>query len=102
LSFESRILSSTRYDEEVGELAGFGQVEAVALLAVLEEDGGARVLEDGVVERVALGDLLADLGVEVVVGVLGLPEAAAQVEQVAEGAVGVDVLALGLELELGQ
>jgi len=34
--------------------------------------------------RVALGDLLLNLGVEVVVGVLGLPEAAAHVEEVAQ------------------
>ena len=48
----------------------------MASLAVLEEDGLAGVLEDDVAERVALGDLLLDLGVEVVVGVLGLPVAA--------------------------
>jgi hypothetical protein len=79
-----------------------GQVEPVAFLTALEKNGRAGVLEDGVVERVALLDFLADLDVEVVVGVLGLPEAAAEVEEVTRRAVGEDVLALDLELELGQ
>jgi hypothetical protein len=73
-------------------LLGIGQVEPVALLAVLEEDGRACVFEDGVAKRVAFGDFLADLDVEIVARVLGFPEAAAKVEEVAQGAVGVDVL----------
>ncbi len=44
--------------EQVGDLLLVGQVEAVALAAVLKEDGLAGVLEDGVVERIALGDFL--------------------------------------------
>jgi len=58
-------------------------VEPVAFFAVLKQDARARVLEDGGVERVALLDLLPDLHVKVVVGVLRLPEAAAEVEEVA-------------------
>jgi hypothetical protein len=65
-------------------LLRLGQFEPVAFLAILIQDSRARVLEDGVVERVALDDFLADLGVEIVVGVLGFPEAAAQVEEVTE------------------
>ncbi len=51
----------------------------------------AGVLENDVAGRIALADLLADLDIEVVVFVLGLPEAAAG-EQIAQGAVGGDVL----------
>ena len=39
-------------------------VGAAAAPAVLEEDGPARVFEDGVGERIALGDLLLDFDVE--------------------------------------
>jgi len=77
--------------EQVGELLPVGQVEAVALLAALEEDGTAGVLEDGVDQWIALGDFLGDLGVDVVADVFGFPEASA-VENVAEDAIGEDVL----------
>ena len=52
-------------------------------------------------ERIALGDLLADLGFQVVVGVLGLPVAAGDVVVVAEGAVGPDRAAGGGVGKLG-
>ena len=87
--------------EEGGQLLRVGQVEPVALLAALEQHRPAGVLENGVGQRVALGDLLLNLGVEVVVGVLGLPEAAAHVEQVAQGAVGSDAALADLEPLLG-
>src|SRR5205085_9572570 len=76
-------------------------VEAAGLGAVLIQDGPAGVLEDGVGERVLAVDLLADFGVEVIVGVLGLPVAAGQVVGVAQGAVGDDGPAAGLEPLLG-
>jgi hypothetical protein len=52
-------------------------------------------LEEGVGERIACGDLLFDLGSEVVVGILGLPEAVLQGEIVDEGAVGAERLLVG-------
>ena len=63
-----------RIVEQVGELGG----RSGRLGRLRGRSGTGRlagVLEDGVAERVALGDL-QDLGVEVVVGVLGFPVAA--------------------------
>ncbi len=48
------------------------------------------VLENNVRKWVAAGDLLLNLGVKVVLDVLGLPEAAEHAEQIAQGAVGED------------
>src|SRR5439155_16919192 len=87
--------------EEGSQLLRVGQVKAVALLAALEKDCLPGILEDGVGQRVALGDLLLDLDIEVVVSVLGLPEATPHVENVTEGAVGKDRLLADLQLRLG-
>ena len=63
--------------EQVGELLRRRSGRsAQRFCAVLEQDRAAGVLEDDVAERIALVDLLGDFGVEVVVGVLGLPVAA--------------------------
>ncbi len=68
--------------------------------AVLVEDGGLRVLEDGVAGRVAGLDLLLNFGGEFVGGVLGFPPAARQAEFVAHGAVGDHALAAGVSRKL--
>jgi hypothetical protein len=70
-------------------------------LAALEEDGLARVFEDDVGQRVFAFDLFLDLVVEVVVGVLGFPVAARQVEEVEERAVGEDGLTVDLVRPFG-
>ena len=74
-------------DEPV-QVGGPGHVHPHGLFPVLDQDGGAGVLEDDVVLRVALGELLLNLGVQVVVGVLGLPVAAGHAQGVLDGAVG--------------
>ena len=58
------------------------------LLLVLIEDAGLRVLEDDVRKLVAARDLALNFGVEVVLGVLGLPVTARQAVRVAQGAAG--------------
>lgn len=73
--------------DEFGEV---GEIEFADRLAVLNESGAEGVLEDDVVLRVTALVLAADLGVEVVGGVLRLPVAAREVEFVADGAVGTD------------
>ena len=67
---------------------GAAHVHAHRHAAVLEEDGGLRVLEDDVVLWVPPVELALYLGVEVVVRVLGLPVAARHAEGVLHGAVG--------------
>ena len=74
--------------DEAVEITGAGHVGAHGLGAVLEEDGGLGVLEEDVVAGVAAVELGLDFGVEVVVGVLGLPVAAGHAEGVLDGAVG--------------
>ena len=74
--------------DEAVERAGLVHVDAHGLFAVLDEDGGAGVLEDDVVARVAGVEFALDLLVEVVAGVLGLPVAACHAEGVFHGAVG--------------
>ena len=85
--------------EEAGEQGGqFGRLPEVGLqdaLLVLVQDGAAGVLEDGVDEGVAAFDLGLDLGVQVVLGVLGLPVAARDAEIVLQG--GVGPLAAGVQ-----
>jgi hypothetical protein len=61
--------------EQLLQLDGVGHVAAQHLFLVLDEHGGAVVAEDDVVLRVALLELLGDLFVQVVGGVLGLPVA---------------------------
>jgi hypothetical protein len=76
----------------VGEFAGFA--------AVLIQDGGFGVLEDGIAGGVSGLDLLLDFGGEAVGSVLGLSPAAGQAELVADGAVGDDALAAGIGRKL--
>ncbi len=70
-----------------------GVVEGDAV--VLIEDGVAGGLEEDVGEGVALFELLADLYCEVVVGVLGFPDAVDEGEVVDEGSVGAEGLLVG-------
>ena len=70
------------------QFAGAGHVHPHGLGAVLEEDGGLGVFEEDVVAGVAAVELGLDLGVEVVVSVLGLPVAAGHAQGVLHGAVG--------------
>ena len=72
------------------KVAGAGHVGPHGLFAVLDQDGGPGVLEDDVVAGVAAVELAGDLGVEVVVGVLGLPVASRHAQGVLDGAVGHD------------
>ena len=69
---------------------GDGLVEGDA--AVLVEDGVVGRLEEGVDERVALFALFADFDGELVVGVLGFPDAVLEGEFVDECAVGTERL----------
>jgi len=87
--------------EEIGELVRIGELDFKHAVAVLEENGAAGVLEDGVGERVATADLALDLAGEIVAGVLGLPIAAGDAVGVADGAVGADGMAAGFGAELG-
>ncbi|MFH1894173.1 MAG: hypothetical protein ABIK83_16000 [Candidatus Zixiibacteriota bacterium] len=61
----------------------------------------ARIFEDGIVDRIAFGDLLLDLGVKIVGGVLCLPVASRHVEGVAECAIGTDSPAVDFVPQLG-
>ena len=74
--------------DEAVQLARAGHVHPHGNVAVLDEHGGPGVLEEDVVPGVAVVELGLDLGVEVVVGVLGLPVAAGHAEGVLDGAVG--------------
>lgn len=70
--------------------------------AVLDEDGAGGGLEEDVGARIASGELLLDFEAEVVLGVLGLPVAAREMELVNERAVNAQgVLAFADELILG-
>jgi len=62
-AFDVRLGVVVEVVEGVGDLPGVGQLEAVAFAAVLNEHGPAGVLEDDVAARIALLELLADLGV---------------------------------------
>jgi len=77
------------------EFLVLAQIDAQHFALALEQHRLPSVLEDDVAEWIALLDFPGDLGVEMVVGVLGLPVAAVQVQVVAEGAVGHDALAAG-------
>ena len=87
--------------QQVGHGVRVRQVVAGVFGAVLKQHRLRGVLEDGVDERVTLQSFLANLVVEVVVRVLGLPVAARQVVAVLERAVGADRLAAGLHRLLG-
>ena len=87
--------------EEVGQFPGVVEVDAEDFAALLEEDGGAGVFEDGVGEGVFLLDFLGDFGIEVGGGIFGFPEAAAVVELVAESGVGDDGVGVDLDALFG-
>ena len=65
-----------------------GHIHPHRLVAVLDQDGGLRVLEDDVVPRVAPVELDLYLRVQVVVGVLRLPVAPRHPQRVLHRAVG--------------
>jgi hypothetical protein len=89
--------------EQLLQLGGVGHVAAQHLFLVLDEHGGAVVAEDDVVLRIALLELLGDLFVQVVGGVLGLPVAQRHAQLVQERAIDGDVgLGGGLERVFGQ
>jgi hypothetical protein len=77
--------------EQLLQLGGVGHVAAQHFFLVLDEHGGAVVAEDDVVLRVALLELLGDLFVEVVGGVLGLPVAQRHAQLVQQRAIDSDV-----------
>jgi hypothetical protein len=58
--------------EHVGQVLRLGEVGAPHLALVLQQNRLPGVLENRVGQRVALGDLFADRGIELVVGILGL------------------------------
>jgi hypothetical protein len=89
-AFDVRLGPGVKLVEQVGEGLRVGQVEAVDLLPVLVKDRLPGVLKDGVAVRVALLDLLGNLDIQIVVGVLGSPVAVLEVEVVAERTVGRD------------
>ena len=66
-----------------------GHVHPQGFPLVLEQDGGTGVLEEDVVAGIPLGELVPDFPVQVVVGVLGFPQAAGHAEGVADRAVGL-------------
>ena len=74
--------------DQAVQFARAGHVHPHGLVAVLEKDGGLGVFEEDVVAGVAAVELGLDLGVKVVVGVLGLPVAAGHAQGVLDGAVG--------------
>ncbi|MGA2174357.1 MAG: hypothetical protein ABSH38_05160 [Verrucomicrobiota bacterium] len=74
--------------EDVNEVVGLFQVGLVKPFAVLVKDGAVGLPEKDVLSRVADGELVLDLLVEVGGGVLGFPEAVIEAVVVEEGAVG--------------
>ena len=88
--------------EDGDEVVRFRDVEVERLFPVLHEHGACRGLEEDVVARVAELEFLGDLFVEIVGGVLGLPQAVQEAEAVEQRAVGRDLRAgPGLERILG-
>lgn len=73
--------------EQFGKLLRLAQVSLHHLTPVLEQHAHARVLEDGVSERVAALDFLADFRNQVVGRIFGLPIAVRQSVLVAQHAV---------------
>ena len=74
--------------DEAVELPVPGHIHPHRHAGVLDQDGGLGVLEDDVVGRVAPVELGLNLGVQVVVGVLGLPVTPGHAQTVLDGAVG--------------
>jgi hypothetical protein len=81
--------------EDFDEVFGFGKVAVEGDTVVLVEDGAVGGLEEDVGEGVAPGYFGFDLFLEVVGGVLGLPEAVDESEGVDEGSVGAEGLLVG-------
>src|SRR5712692_5821027 len=74
--------------EYISEVLRLCQIDLKNGPAVLVEDSAARILKDGIGDGIACADLLADLGTQIVPGVLGLPVAAWKIEAIAQGAIG--------------
>ena len=74
--------------DEAVQLTVPGHIHADRLAAVLDQDGGLGVLEDDIVLGIAAVELDPDLGVQIVVGVLGLPVTPGHPQRVLDGAVG--------------
>ena len=89
--------------EQLLQLGGVGHVAAKHLFLVLDEHGGVVIAEDDVVLRVALLELLGDLFVKFVGGVLGFPVTQRHAQLVQQRAIDGDVgFGRGLEWVFGQ
>lgn len=89
--------------EQFGQCLRVGHVAAQYLLPVLPQHRQRVVAEDDVVLRVAILEFLADLGIQVVVGVLGFPIAQRHAQFMQQRAVNGDVgFGGGLERVFGQ
>ena len=66
-----------------------GHVRPKHLLLILEKNGGTRVLEEYVVAGIPLVQLVPYLAVQVIVGILGLPQAARHAQRVPDRSVGL-------------
>ena len=95
-AFDVRLGVSEELLQCILHVVDAGHVEVKDFAFALVEHGAARVLEDGVGERVVLLDLVGDLFVEVAFRPLGLPVAAPQVVGVAHDAIGPDAAFDGL------
>ena len=72
------------------------------LLPVLDQHRRLGILEDDVGLRIAVPELACDLGIEIVTGILGLPEPVRDAQFVQDAAIGIDLaLHPGLVFELG-
>jgi hypothetical protein len=80
--------------QEVDERLRVADVRVKRDPPVLHEDGPIGRLEDRVVRRVALVQLLLDLAVQVVVAVLGLPEAMGESVLVEQGSIDANATVL--------
>ena len=79
--------------EQVGQGFRVAHLGAGDFSLVLDENGGCRVFVDNVVARIALGGLLADFLVEIVVRVLGFPIAEGNPDRVNECTVDIAAVA---------
>ena len=79
--------------DDLGQVFGIGEIGVEGGLAVLEQEGAVGGLEEDVGIGVALVELAADFGFQVIVGVLGLPVTVDAPEGVAEGGVHDDAVA---------
>ena len=81
--FDLRQFIVKKGPDEPVQFAGARHIHPHRLFAVLVQHGDAGILKDDVVAGVAAVELGLDLGVQVVVAVLGLPIAAGHAERVA-------------------